>query len=141
MPPASHETLRLRVLHDGAQPGPAIAGAGPVVTLDAKGRTHSGTPSPDGRFVFDFTVQARLEHDRATFTGPFCQGSPADRFLYLAWPNPRGATTPWAWRIKLPLAQIGPALIEAAVARSRPIEADATGRKPHSSEAVAWRLG
>ena len=141
MPPAAHETLHLRVLHDGAQPGPAIEGAGPVVTLDAKGRTHPGTTLPDGLIAFDFTVQARLEEDRASFSGPFCQGGPGERFLYLAWPNPRGATTPWAWRIKLPLAQIGPALIEAAVARARPIEADATGRKPHSRDPVGWRLG
>ena len=141
MPPTAHETLRLRVLHDGAQPGPAIEGAGPVVTLDSKGRTHPGTALPDGRIAFDFTVQARLEDGHATFTGPFCQGGPAERFLYLAWPNPPGATTPWAWRIKLPLAQIGPTLIEAAVAQARPIVADVTGRKPHGSERVGWRLG
>ena len=58
---------------------------------------------------FDFTVGVKASRKGAapTFVGPFAQGPPAERFVYIDIGSCAGQTgTPWSRRLKIPLRGI-----------------------------------
>ncbi len=64
--------------------------------------------------IFDFTVDAKTGEDgKLVFLGPFAQGTPQDRFIYIDIGSCAGQTdTPWSRRLKIPLFGITKELIE-----------------------------
>jgi hypothetical protein len=64
--------------------------------------------------VFEFTVDAKEgEEGNLVFLGPFAQGNPRDRFIYLDIGTCAGQTdTQWSRRLKIPLFGITKELIE-----------------------------
>jgi hypothetical protein len=77
----------------------------------------SGAP-----LCFDFTVRVRPAGDGVpmTFLGPFTQGPPATRFVYLNSGTMAGDTaTPWTRRAKIPLGGITASMVKKALADPR----------------------
>ena len=58
--------------------------------------------------IFEFTLQAKAGEDgNMVFLGPFAQGTPQDRFIYIDIGTCAGQTdTPWSRRLKVPLSGI-----------------------------------
>ena len=79
----------------------------------------SRTRSDGQPLSFDFTVRARLSPDgeSVNLTGPFAQGPPAGRFVYVNSGTLAGqADSCWTRRAKVPLTGITRALVEALLA-------------------------
>jgi hypothetical protein len=75
--------------------------------------------STGGPISFDFTVRVRPASGGGpmTFLGPFTQGPPASRFVYVNSGTMAGETgTPWTRRAKIPLAGITEAMVGRALA-------------------------
>ena len=136
--------VRLCLVHDGAQPGTQVPEPVRFGLQDSKGEVHPGRPLDETTHRRRFEVAVRVKGDGEggppVFSGPFCHGSPASRFLYLSWKRQGIHAAPWAWRIKIPLSGIGWPMIQEANGPGLWIEADVTGRRPHATEAVAWRI-
>jgi len=64
--------------------------------------------------LFEFTVHAKAGEDgNLVFLGPFAQGNPQDRFIYIDIGTCAGQRdTPWSRRLKIPLVGITKELIE-----------------------------
>lgn len=70
----------------------------------------------DATITFNFTVRvgAPQPDGKLNLLGPFTQGSPAERFVYVNAGTAAGDfASPWSRRIKVKLAGITPAMIEA----------------------------
>ena len=63
--------------------------------------------------IFEFTVQTKVEEDGSlVFLGPYTQGTPRDRFIYIDIGTCAGQNdTPWSRRLKIPLVGITKELI------------------------------
>ncbi len=132
--------IRVRLLHDGAQPGPPLDEALSFGVQDVKRGVHPGTAGSGGTRRFDLELDLRAaDTDRPVFSGPFAHGSPAARFLYLSWKRQEAAAAPWGWRIKIPLSSIGWNEVREAERDGMVLVADVTGRRPHTSEPIIWR--
>ncbi len=88
-----------------------------------KGKADLAPPSSDSdeRLSFDFTVN--IANDQAdgppNFRGPFVQGPPAGRFIYINSGTYAGqADSCWSRRAKVPLAGITWELIEKTLSKS-----------------------
>src|SRR5688572_25032086 len=69
-------------------------------------------------FDFSLTVAESGKNGLPNFQGPFAQGTPASRFVYVDVGTYAGQkNTHWARRIKVPLQGIGWALIRKAVSK------------------------
>jgi hypothetical protein len=77
------------------------------------------TADGKGDLVFDLTVRARAEGlAPPRLLGPFVQGPPAQRFVYITVGQSAGQpTSPWKRRAKIPLTGITAALVKAALKR------------------------
>jgi hypothetical protein len=66
---------------------------------------------------FDFTVRVKAAGDQPmNFLGPFTQGPPASRFVYVNSGTMAGESeTPWTRRAKIPLAGITAAMVRKAL--------------------------
>ena len=65
---------------------------------------------------FDFTVRVRSGDVPINFLGPFTQGPPASRFVYVNSGTMAGeSATPWTRRAKVPLAGITSAMVKKAL--------------------------
>lgn len=104
-----------------------------------------------GSIAFAFTMRLGSRPDGSfNFLGPFAQGSPADRFVYLNSGASAGQVgTHWQRRAKLMLAGISLGLVEAAAdAPDLAIEARVQGTMRDGGPicasvkppAIAWRL-
>ena len=71
---------------------------------------------------------------------PFVHDPPKARFLYLSWKRRGASVAPWGWRIKVPLSPIAWADVRGAERDGMTLTADVTGRRPHTSEPVEWRV-
>jgi len=133
-------SFKVRLVHDGAQPGPAVAGPVDFGIQDKKGEIHPGRPSKGPLLLFEIDIS--VKHSNAPlFSGPFVHGPPSGRFLYLSWKKRGQHEHPWAWRIKMPLGGISPSLLRQVQKAGHCLEAIVVGRRPHSSEPVTWRMG
>jgi len=67
--------------------------------------------------VFEFPVSvADAKSDPPRLVGPFTQGPPTGRFVYINVGTYAGQHSPWSRRIKVPLYSMSPALVAAALA-------------------------
>lgn len=74
----------------------------------------------DIAFDFSLTVLAGVGTDVPHFTGPFAQGPPSGRFIYIGVGTLAGQKdTPWSRRIKVPLQGITATLLRSAAATPR----------------------
>ena len=119
-----------------------------------RGRTDLVAPASLTReaAIFDFTV--RIGPARAggspNFLGPFTQGPPAGRFVYISAGRRAGQVgTPWDRRAKVPLSGITQAQVKAALASpGARLEVHVAGRGSDGGptcatvrlSAGAWRL-
>ncbi|HET6891187.1 MAG TPA: DUF5990 family protein [Pyrinomonadaceae bacterium] len=78
---------------------------------------------------FEFNVEVKEGKDGLpNFLGPFAQGPPQERFVYLDIGTYAGQTgTPWSRRLKIPLRGISWKLIEQVVKSSKVLEARVEG--------------
>jgi hypothetical protein len=79
---------------------------------------------------FEFTIRVQKHKDGTpNFLGPFAQGPPRDRFVYLDIGTYAGQTnTPWSRRLKIPLRSITWKVVEQALNSSKPLEARVPGK-------------
>ncbi len=137
---AGKRTVRMRLLRDDAA-APTGEPSKPFGLQDKDETIHPPITRPDGMHAFDFELAVSEGPDgRPTFTGPFASGPRDQRFVYLSWPHLDGCG--YVNRIKMRLADLDWPLIERAIERGVPLEADASGRKPGGGTVpVSWRLG
>lgn len=73
---------------------------------------HQPTRSKGEPISFDFTIRARSTESGLNLLGPFTQGPPADRFVYVNSGTYAGdAGSCWSRRAKVPLTGITQALV------------------------------
>jgi hypothetical protein len=133
-------SVKVRLIHDGKQPGPPVPEPLYFGIQDKVGAIHSGKASK-GRLLL-FEIDIAVKHaDAPLFSGPFVHGPPGGRFLYLSWKRHGQHEHPWAWRIKMALGGISPSLLRQAQKAGHFLEANVVGRRPHSSDPVTWRVG
>jgi hypothetical protein len=134
--------IRVRLIHDGVQPGAPLTGPLRFGVQDTNGEVHapSGTSGETRHFDLALEVRGGDETSMPVLSGAFAHGPPAGRFLYLSWKREGKHDAPWAWRIKVPLSGIGWGDIRAAEKDGRRLEANVVGRRPHSTDAIEWRL-
>jgi hypothetical protein len=108
------------------------------------------TTTTKDAIIFEFPVRVGERPDgQPNFLGPYTQGPPAGRFVYINSGTYAGQTeTCWARRAKVPLGGITRQLIHRALSESAPVEIEIGGtgrdggpscgtiRFPHS----AWRV-
>ena len=104
----NEETVHLRVVVHDPIPG--------VVLRLQSGRTDLVSPSSvsESRVTFDFTVRVSrpLADGPVVFHGPFTQGPPKERFVYINAGRRAGQVdSGWDRRAKIPLTGIAPELI------------------------------
>jgi hypothetical protein len=117
MPESAQPELPLRIVIDEPVPGVHLC------LQKGKGELIEPTSVTPRAVIFDFTV--RVGPPRAggapTFLGPFTQGPPDDRFVYVSVGKRAGQhDSPWDRRAKVPLtitaAQVNAALAKAGAA-------------------------
>jgi hypothetical protein len=142
MAKAAFAPLVLRLVHDGAQPGPALPEPLRFGLQDTKGEVHPGLTDPGPPRNFDLTLDVTADPatGRPLFRGAFAHGPPGARFLYLSWKRLGDTTPPYGWRIKIPLAGITWPDIRAASQPGICLATDVTGRRPHASAPIAWQV-
>lgn len=138
------QRVTLCLIHDGVQPGSPVPEPVRFGLQDAKGEVHPGSPvigaGHQRRFEVALTVRGDSEGGPPVFSGSSCHGPPKSRFLYLSWKREGVHAAPWAWRIKVPLAGMGWPMIRDAAGPGPCVEADVTGRRPHATEPIMWRV-
>jgi Family of unknown function (DUF5990) len=134
--------IKLRLIHNGVQPGTPSAEPMRFGLQDSEGEVHPGTAQPGGLLHFDLMleVKERGTTGQPVFSSAFAHGPPASRFLYLSWKREGKHDAPYAWRIKIPLSGIGWTEIRAAEKPCKCLAANVAGRRPHASNAIEWRL-
>ena len=107
---------------------------------DKDQQVHAGILQADGawRYGGTLTVKTDKASGEPDFSGPFAHGVRGGRFIYISWKRVPALPTPWVQRVKIPLAGLTWGLIEAA--GSGAVVADISGRRPHSSEVIAWQI-
>jgi hypothetical protein len=139
MPETTH--VKVRLIHDGLQPGPEVAEPVDFGMQGKKSEVHPGNRAKGGLLHFEFDIAVKAASAAPVISGPFVHGPPGGRFLYLSWKKHGQHEHPWAWRIKIPLGDISWALIRQAQKGAHCLEAKVVGRRPHSADGVAWRVG
>jgi hypothetical protein len=134
--------VHLRLIHNGVQPGTPLAETLRFGLQDAKGEVHPGLTQPGEARNFDLILEVSEGKDanKPVFRSRFAHGPPAGRFLYLSWKREGAHEHPWGWRIKIPLSGIGWSEICATEQPGRCLVANVTGCRPHSTEAIRWRI-
>lgn len=128
----------------------------PSGVLFAVQRGHDGLLPPyastaqSHSFAVTLNVGPALPDGRFNFRGPFAQGTPTDRFVYVNSGVRAGQSgTPWERRAKIKLAGIPRHLVEAAAGDpNRAIEARIQGTSRDGGpvcasvppDAITWRL-
>jgi hypothetical protein len=125
MSPDRQTEIALRIVVDNPIPGVRLRlqrGRGELVPPTAESATE---------VAFDFTVRVDLSGLRKApnFLGPFTQGPPAARFVYVnAGQNAGQHESPWSRRAKIPLTPITAAQVEQALAPGARLELHYDGR-------------
>ena len=128
--------LPLRIVVEEPLPGLALAlqrdtKAGPELAGLAQ---SSGEPLA---FDLDIAVEGALADGRPRLLGPYVQGPPAGRFVYLCVGKYAGqADSPWGGRVKVPLGDLSWDLIQALPPNAR-IEGRIGGRGRKDGPALA----
>ena len=125
----------------GDPAAPSGDASAPLALQDKDENLHPPVKRSNGMHVFDFELTVSERPDgKPNFTGPFACGPPDKRFVYLSWPRADGCG--YVNRVKVRLGDLDWPLIDEAIARGVPLEADASGRKAGGGAVpVSWRLG
>jgi hypothetical protein len=103
--------LKLRIVLEGPPEGVDFGlqkGRGSVYETVQKQRSGGGS------LEFEFSVQVNTARTTPNFTGPFVQGPPAARFVYIDIGTCAGqAGSQWSRRLKIPLTGITAKMIAA----------------------------
>ncbi|MCB0145472.1 MAG: hypothetical protein KDE50_36650 [Caldilineaceae bacterium] len=140
--------IRLRCI---ALPGRAIHDRSAVRLGIQKGKEVVDDLWAEGDEV-DFTCSLRVEKNNATgtpnFLGPYAQGTPKERFIYLCWGERKGGAWDGFGRVKVHLKDLAWPAIEKAMATGDAVEAiikmvDQKGRPVFASlkkENITWAV-
>jgi hypothetical protein len=138
---AEFKKLKVRLICRTMPAIPLEEGALDVGMQDKAQSVHAGQKQKDGSMFFECDLETRLDDStgRVTFRGPFVHGTPEARFLYLSWKRKDASSSPWYWRVKVPLSGI--TWKDVSLAKpSEVLEADITNRRPHATDSITWRL-
>ena len=137
---AGKRLVRMRLLRDDPT-APSGDASAPFALQDKDEKLQPPVKRADGMHVFDVELTVSEGPDgRPNFTGPFACGPRDQRFVYLSWPRLDGCG--YVNRVKVRLTDLDWPLIEEAIKRGVPLEADASGRKAGGGMVpVEWRLG
>jgi len=140
--PAAKSEVRMRLIRDDDVPPSHELDETFVFGLqDSKQQIIAGERQPDGKLVFDFSLQVKPGPDpkRPIFTGRFASGTVDDRFVYLSWRSvPRNV---YINRVKARLSTIDWSMVRAAQKTNLPLTANMTGWRPGDPrKQVEWRL-
>lgn len=132
--PSAQQEIPLRITLVGPPPG--------VTFCLQRGRDElvSQQRSTGAPLSFDFTVRVKSAGGGTlNFLGPFTQGPPVSRFVYVNSGTMAGESgTPWTRRAKIPLAGITPAMVKKVLAApSARIEARIPGTARDGGPACA----
>jgi hypothetical protein len=128
--------IPIRIVVENPVPGLAIA---LQRGQDAKAQLVAPASRAAGAVAFDFevTVDGRLPDGRPRLLGPFVQGPPGARFVYLCVGKYAGQLdSQWGGRVKVPLCGLGEAEIEAQSPGGR-LVARIAGQSPKGGPALA----
>jgi hypothetical protein len=134
---ADRFALSLRIVVQDPVPGVGMAlqRGGPTGATQLVGLAESAGPDLD--FEFEVEVQGSLPDGRPRLLGPYVQGPPRERFVFIAVGHYAGqADADWAGRVKVPLGAITWALIEALPSGGR-LEGRIPGRGRNGGPALA----
>ena len=96
--------VNFRLVYDGIGPIKWSGGTNDFGLQDKAGNLSTGLVIDKDQRAFTFSLQVKSDQFGApVFSGPFCHGSPKDRFIYLSWRNAQGG---FDQRLKLPLVGI-----------------------------------
>ncbi|MDO9086023.1 MAG: DUF5990 family protein [Anaerolineaceae bacterium] len=137
---AEFKKLKVRLICRTMPVIPLEEGTFDVGMQDKNQSVHAGQKQKDGSMFFGCDLEASLDDSsgRLSFRGPFVHGTPEARFLYLSWKRKDASSSPWFWRVKVPLTGITWEDIS-LVKPSEVLEADITNRRPHASDPITWR--
>jgi hypothetical protein len=99
-------------------------------------------------FLCPLRVEKNAKTGNPNFLGPYAQGTPEDRFIYLCWGDRRDELWAGCGRAKVLLKQLGWKTIEKAISTGSPIEAvikmtDKKGGPLYATirqENIEWRV-
>jgi len=74
-------------------------------------------------FKCDFRVEKNADTGKPNFLGPYAQGTPQERFIYLCWGERKGEMWNGFRRAKVHLKDIGWKTVEQALSSGKPIKA------------------
>lgn len=77
-------SVRVRLIHDGKQPGPSVPEPVDFGIQDRIGVIHPGKASKGRLLLFEIDIPVK-HADAPLFSGPFAHGPRGGRFLYLSW--------------------------------------------------------
>lgn len=134
------KNLKVRLVCKTMPAIPPDEGQLDVGMQDKAQAVHAGVKQKDGAMFFECVLEARHDEstDKPTFRGPFVQGTPEARFLYLSWKRKDTGSSLWYWRVKVPLSGITWKEVSLATP-NEVLEADVTGRRPHATDPISWR--
>jgi hypothetical protein len=134
------KSLIIRLICTSMPETPAVEGQLEVGIQDKAQVVHTGRMHKNGTMVFECTVEARLDAstEEPSYRGPFVQGTPEARFIYLSWKRKTQSASPWYWRVKVPLAGITWKHVS-SLKSNEVMEANITGRRPHATEPIVWK--
>lgn len=137
---AEFKKLKVRLIYRTMPAIPPEEGTLDVGMQDKAQAVHAGQKQKDGSMFFECDLDAGIDDstERLTFRGPFVHGTPEARFLYLSWKRKDASSSPWYWRVKVPLSGITWEDVS-SVKPSEVLEADITNRRPHATAPIAWR--
>ena len=139
---ADLKSVRVRLVCKTMPAVPPDEGNLDVGVQDKSQVVHAGRKQKDGSMFFECAVEAGRDEatGKPTFRGPFVQGTPDARFLYLSWKRTGASSAPWYWRVKVPLS--GVTWKDVSLMKPNEVlEADITGRRPHATDPISWRRG
>ena len=141
MASAQPKTFTIRLVCESMAETPSEEGPLDVGIQDKAQVVHTGQVHSDGSVSFGCTVEARLDTStgRPLYRGTMVHGTPEARFLYLSWKRKVRAIALWYWRVKIPLVGITWKQVS-GLQSNEVLETDITGRRPHATEAIVWRV-
>lgn len=147
MPQQGLDSVKLRLIYDGAGPVTWCRDPRAFGVQDKAAVLFPGASGPNGTVVFDLVFQVKSNSaDLPVLSGAFAHGPPGARFIYLGWRDVQGG---FAQRLKLPLGGITWDDIQEASARQQPVvgilvdhhpRATSTGANIGGTRAMAWRV-
>lgn len=141
-------TIRLRCIE---LPGREIDGRSNVSLGIQKGKQVIEDQAADAaEIVFEcpLRVEKNSESGKPNFLGPYAQGTPKERFIYLCWGERKAGAWDGFGRVKVHLKEITWSAVEQALTAAKPLEAtvkltNSKGQPIYASvgkEYITWHL-